>query len=252
MRPPRTSAARKIPHFTESHFNNTRDRRLFELTTAQPKETESRPSAPTPPILRRRTRFPSGACFGRALFGGRPSGASSQYFGASDGPRHLSPGAGCGNRGGAGLTRHFEGGNEEQLLRACTWHGRVRKVPSSAKHRGVIASPPPPPESALHLPRCDHFSDSQYHSPLRNHLAKHFWRTQRAIARGAFLFFPFISFKKPLSLPVRGSAQRSVHAQRGRTRSSRRRCGRARRCCRGRARTRLRIHSAGMSCRSLP
>ena len=71
MRPPRTSAARKIPHFTESHFNNTRDRRLFELTTAQPKETESRPSAPVASILRRRTRFPSGACFGRALFGGR-------------------------------------------------------------------------------------------------------------------------------------------------------------------------------------
>ena len=59
-----------IARNTEISFN-TRDRRLFELTTAQPKETESRPSAPTPPILRRRTRFPSGACFGRALFGGR-------------------------------------------------------------------------------------------------------------------------------------------------------------------------------------
>ena len=37
-----------IARNTEISFN-TRDRRLFELTTAQPKETESRPSAPTPP-----------------------------------------------------------------------------------------------------------------------------------------------------------------------------------------------------------
>ena len=101
------------------------------------------------------------------------------------GPGTCLQGPGVEIEGGAGLTRHFEGGSEEQLLRACTWHGRVRKVPSSAKHRGVIASPPPPPESSWYLPRCDHFSDSQYHSPLRNHLAKHFWRTQRAIARGA-------------------------------------------------------------------